>query len=129
MMMDHQPFIPDALEEIGGKDAGLLRFLPLLGRDIFDADDPAHIAGDLDHHFGEFKLHRERIVEDEHPGITHGRPFGTERPAGMHTGDIFKMRPHLVHLGDVERLKGVVESLISFGDFFDPLLDHAYPRG
>jgi hypothetical protein len=42
----------------------------------------------------------------------------------MDTSDIFKMRPDFIHPIDVETLKGLVETLVGFGDFFDSLLDH-----
>lgn len=128
MMVDHQPLVPDTLEDIRGQYASLLRFIGLLTCDVFHTDHPGHVARHLHHHFREFELHREGVVEDQHPGITHGRPVGAEGPAGMHASDIFKMRPDLVHLGDVETFKGFVEFQVGFGDFFDALFQHARPH-
>lgn len=125
MMMDHQPLIADEFVEVCGKHLGLLRFVGLLGDEVFHADDPGHIARHLDHHVGEFELHRERVVEDQHPGIADGRPPRTNRPARVNAGDVFLMGPELVHLGDVETFKRVVEFLVGFRDGFDTLLQHA----
>jgi hypothetical protein len=122
--MDHQPLIADEFEKVRGEDLGLLRFVGLLGDEILNTNDPGHIACDLDHHVGKFELHREGVIEDQHPGISDGGPPGTNRPARVYTGDVFLMRPDLVHLGDVETLKGIVELLVSFRDSVDTLFQH-----
>ena len=122
--MKHQPFISNELEEIGRKDLGLLRFIRLMGSQIFNANNPRHVAGNLDHHIREFKLHRKGVVENEDPGIPHGWPSRTERPSRMNTGDIFLMHPDLIHLHDVEALKGLVEFLVGFGYGLDTLFQH-----
>ncbi len=119
--MDHQPLIADKFEQVRCQDLGLLRFVGLLSDEILYADDPSHIAGHLNHHLGEFELHRESVVEDQYPGIADGRPPRTNRPAWVNTGDVFLMGPELVHLGDVETLKRLVECLIGFRDGFDAL--------
>ena len=74
MVVDHQPFIADAFKEVRGKDFGLLRFVRLLSDEIFDTNNPGHVARDLDHHVGQLKLHGKGIIEDEHPRVTHVRP-------------------------------------------------------
>lgn len=56
-MMDHQPFIANEFEEIGRKDLGLLGFIRLVGGQIFNANDPRHVAGNLNHDIRKFKLH------------------------------------------------------------------------
>jgi hypothetical protein len=127
MMMDQQPFITNELVEVCGKHLGLLRFVGLLSDEVFHADDPGHITRHLNHHVGEFELHRKSVIEDQHPGIADGRPPGTNRPARVNTGDIFLMGPELVHLGDVKTLKRLVEFLVGFRDGFDTLFQHAAP--
>jgi hypothetical protein len=122
--MDHQPLIADEFEKVGREDLGLLRFVGLLRGEILDTNDPGHIACDLDHHVGKFELHGEGVIEDQHPGISDGGPPGTNRPARVYTGDVFLMRPDLVHLGDVETLKGIVELLVRFRDSVDTLFQH-----
>ena len=124
--MDHEPLIPDKFEKVCCEDLGLLRFVGLLGREILDTNDPSHIACHLDHHVGEVELHREGIIEDQHPGIADGGPSGTDRPSGVYTGDIFLMGPDLVHLGDVESLEGIVEFLVGFRDGVDTLFQHGF---
>jgi hypothetical protein len=57
VVMYHQPLIPNPLKEIRREHARLLGFIGLLARDVFDADDPGHVAGNLDHDLGEFKFH------------------------------------------------------------------------
>lgn len=126
-MMDHQPLVADEFEEVCGEHLGLLRFVGLLGREILDTDDPRHIACYLNHDVGELELHREGIVEDQNPGIADSRPSGTNRPPRVNTGDVFLMGPDLVHLGDVETLKGIVEVLVNFRNGFDTLLQHTAP--
>jgi hypothetical protein len=125
--MDHQPLIADKFEQVRCEDLGLLRFVGLLRDEIFHADDPSHIAGHLDHHVGEFELHRESIVEDQYPGIADGGPPGTNRPTRVNTGHVFLMGPELVHPGDVETLKRVVECLVGCRDGFNTLFQHAGP--
>ena|SRR6185437_11559754 len=122
--MDHQPLVADEFEEVRGKDLGLLRFVGLLSGEILDTNDPSHVACNLDHHVGEFELHREGVIEDQHPGITDGGPPGTNRPARVYTGNVFLMGPDLVHLGDVESLEGIVEFLVGFRDGVDTLFQH-----
>src|SRR5262245_19543823 len=46
----------------------------------------------------------------------------------MHAGDVFEMRPHFVHLGDVEALERLVKLQVGFGNFFDALFQHARPH-
>src|SRR5262245_34833993 len=46
----------------------------------------------------------------------------------MHAGDVFEMRPHLIHLGDVEALERLVKLQVGFGNFFDSLFQHARPH-
>ncbi len=125
--MDQQPLIADEFEKVRREDLGLLRFVGLLSGEILDADDPSHIACHLDHQVGEFELHREGVVENQHPGIADGGPPRTNRPARVNAGDIFLMGPKLVHLGDVETLKSIVECLVGFRDGFDTLLQHTAP--
>ncbi len=122
--MDQQPLIADEFEQVGREDLGLLRFVGLLGGEILDTNDPGHIACDLDHHIGELELHREGVIEDQHPGIADGGPSGTNRPARVYAGNVFLMGPDLVHLGDVETLKGIVEFLVGFRDGVDTLFQH-----
>ena len=122
--MDHQPLIADEFIEVRREDLGLLRFVGRLGDEILDTNDPGHITCDLDHHVGEFKLHREGVIEDQHPGIADGGPSGTNRPARVYTGDVFLMGPDLVHLGDVETLKRIVEFLVGFRNGVDTLFQH-----
>lgn len=119
--MDHQPLIADEFVEIRRKHLGLLRFVGLLGGEIFDTDDPGHIARHLDHDVGKFELHREGVIEDQHPGIADGGPPRTNRPTGVNAGDVFLMDPDLVHLGDVEALKGLVEFLVGSCHGFNAL--------
>ena len=57
VVVDHQPLIPNALEQIRGEHPGVLGFIGLLAGDVFDADHPRHIARDLHHRFRQFKLH------------------------------------------------------------------------
>jgi len=125
--MDHQPFIADEFEEIGCKDLSLLGFIGLVSGQIFNTNDPGHVTGDLDHDIRKFKLHREGIVENEDPGVPHGWPPGTERPSGMNAGDVFLMHPELIHLHDVETLKGFVEFLVGFGNGLNTLFQHVRP--
>ena len=127
MVMNHQPLIADKFEQVRGENLSLLRFIGLLGSEILDADDPGHIPCHLNHHVSEFELHRKGVVEDEHPGIADGRPPGTNGPARVNTGDVFLMGPELVHLGDVETLKRVVEFLVGFRNGFDTLFQHTAP--
>ena len=122
--MDHQPLIADEFEKVRREDLGLLRLIGLLRGEILDANDPGHIACDLHHDVGEFELHREGIIEDQHPGIANGRPPGTNRPPRMDTGDVFLMGPDLVHLDDVETLKGLIEFPVGFRDGVDTLFQH-----
>jgi len=122
MVMDHQPLITDKLEEVRGKDLGVLRFIGLLRREIFNTDDPSHIARHLNHHVAEVKLHREGIVKDQHPRVSHGGPAGTNRPAWVNASDIVLMHPDLVHLRNVEALKRFVECAIGLCNGFDALL-------
>ncbi len=122
MVMDHQPLVTDKLEEVRGKNLGVLRFIGLLCREILNTDDPGHIARHLNHHIGEVKLHREGVVKDQHPGVSHSGPTGPNCPAWVNAGDIVLMHPDLVHLGDVEALKRFVECSISLRDGFDTLL-------
>ncbi len=127
MMVDHQPLVADEFEEICREDLGLLWFIGLVGDQIFDANDPGHVAGDLDHDIRELKLHREGVVKNQHPRVTHRGPSGAERPSWMDTGDVFLMHPDLVHLRDVETLKGIVEFLVGFGDGLNALFQHVAP--
>ncbi len=122
MVMEHQPLVTDKLEKVRGKDPSVLRLVGLLRCEIFHADDPGHIACHLNHHVGEVKLHREGVVKDQHPRVSHRRPAGTNRPAWVNAGNIVLMHPHLVHLGNVEALKRFVECSIGLCDGFDALL-------
>ncbi len=120
--MNHQPLITDQFKEVCGKNLCVLRLVGLLGGEIFNTDDPGHIAGYLHHHIGQLEFHRERIVKDQHPRVAHGRPPGTYRPARVNTGDIILMHPDVVHPGDIEALKGFVECSIGLRSRFDALL-------
>lgn len=122
MVMDHQPLITDQLEKVRGEDLSVLWFVGLLRREILHADNPGHIARHLNHHIGEVKLHRESIVKNEHPRVSHRRPSGTNRPAWVNACDIVLMHPDLVHLRNVEALECFVECSIGLRDGFDALL-------
>ena len=128
VVVNHQPFVADAFEEVRRQHPRLLRFVRLLGGNVFDTNDPGHVTGDLHHDFGQFELHRECVVENEDPGVSNGRPFRPERPAGMDAGHVFEVRPNLIHLGDVEAFKSLVELLIGLGDFFYSLFQHTTPQ-
>ena len=127
VVMDQQPLIADEFEKVRREDLGLLRFVGLLSGEILDADDPSHIACHLNQDLGEFELHGEGVIEDQHPGIADGRPPRTNRPARVNTSDVFLMSPDLVHPGDVKTLKSFVECLVGFRDGFDTLFQHAAP--
>lgn len=124
VVMNHLPLVADEFKKVRREDLGLLRFVGLLSGEILDANDPGHVACNLHHDIGEFELHREGVIEDQHPGIADGRPPGTNRPARVYTGDVFLMGPALVHLGDVETLKGIVELLVDFRNGVDTLFQH-----
>src|SRR5690349_5673099 len=47
----------------------------------------------------------------------------------MHARHIFEMRPHLVHLCDVEAFKCVVKLPVRLRHFLDPSLKHAQSLG
>lgn len=123
--MDHQPFVADALEQVRGEHTGLDRLFALAAGKILRADHPPDVAGHLDLDFGELKLHRERVVEDQDPGIADGGPAGAQGPAGMDAGDIFLMRPDFVHLGDIEAFEGFVERAVGLRDLFYSLFNHS----
>lgn len=127
MVMNHQPFVTDQFEEVCGEDLGLLWLIGLLSHEVFDADDPAHVAGHLHHHIGQLEFHRERVVKDEHPRVSYGRPPGTNRPARVNAGDIVLMHPDVVHPGNVEALKCFVECPIGLRNGFDALLQQLVP--
>ena len=126
-MMNHQPLIADEFKEVRGQYLSLLRFVRLLGGQILDAEDPGDVARHLYHHIAELKLHGKRIIEDQDPGVADSGPPRTQRPTGVDTRDVFLVHPHLVHLGDVEAFKRLIELLIGFRDGFDPLFQHAAP--
>ncbi len=121
-MMNHQPFIADQFEEVRGKNLRVLRLVGLLCGEIFNTNDPGHVAGHLYHHIGQFELHRKRIVKDQHPRVSHGWPPGTNRPARVNAGDIVLMHPDAVHPGNVEAFKCFIEALIGLRNRFDALL-------
>lgn len=127
MVMDHQPLITDQLEKVRGEDLGVLRFVGLLGCEIFNTNDPGHVAGHLYHHISQLEFHRKRVVKDQYPGVSYGGPAGTNRPAWVNAGDIVLMHPDLVHLGNVEALERLVECSIGLRDGFDTLRQHSNP--
>jgi hypothetical protein len=125
MMMNHQPLISDALEEIRCYHLCLLRFVRLMGGDVLHADDPGYIACHLHHHVGELECHRKSIIEDQNPGVAHERPARPQCPARMDAGHVLQVRPNLVHLADVEIAKRGIKGVVRFVHFFDALFQHA----
>ena len=57
VMVDEVPSAFNPLIEIRRKDLALLRRLPLVARDILDADDPCKVARHLDQDIRQLKLH------------------------------------------------------------------------
>ncbi len=127
MMMNHQPSALNLLEQVRGEHPALQPRLSLPAGNVLRTDHPAHIPRDLDLDFGEIELHRERVVEDQDPGIANGWPADSEGPTGMDTGHVLLLGPDPIHPHDVQTFEGLVELPVRAGHLFNLLLDHAPP--
>src|SRR5439155_22786329 len=97
MMVDDPPLLPYPFVQVGGEDSAFLSRVALPAGDVLRTDHPGHIPGHLDLNLSEIELHREGVVEDQDPGISHSRPADSQGPARMNAGDILLLRPNPIH--------------------------------
>ena len=86
VVMDHQPLVADEFEEGSWQGPWLVAVRRTVEWRDSRHEYPSHVVCNLDHRVGEFELHREGVIEDQHPGITDSGPPGTDRPGRGYTG-------------------------------------------
>src|SRR5437867_275896 len=126
-MVDDLPLLPHPFIQVGGEDSAFLSRVALLAGDVLRTDHPGHLPGHLNLNLGEIELHREGVVEDQDPGISHSRPADPQGPARMNAGDILLLRPDPIHPRNVQAFEGLIELLVRPGDLLDPFLEHVPP--
>ena len=85
MMMDHQPFITDPLEQVGRKDTGFDRSFTLSAGQILSADHPPQVTGDLHLHLVSSKVMENVLLKiSTHESRTEGQPDRNDQPGWMH---------------------------------------------
>src|SRR3989441_6401132 len=112
----HPPAVGLALEDVRGDDRGDRHATPHLGEDVLGAGDPGEAArdGELDVADGEADL--ARVVEDGLPRGPDVVPAGEQGPARVHALDVLAVRPHFLHLGEIEGLERAIEARVGLLD-------------
>src|SRR5215813_5572995 len=116
----HLPAVVLALEDVRGDDRGDRHAASHLREDVLGTGDPGETArdGELDVADGEADL--TRVVKDGLPGSADVVPADEQRPPRVDALHVVAVRPHLLHLGEIERLECAVEARVGLLDFEPP---------
>src|SRR5213593_3797985 len=116
----HLPAIVLALEDVRGDDRGDRHAPSHLGEDVLRAGDPGATARDGELNVADGEADLTRVVKDRLPGRADVVPADEQRPARVNALDVIAVRPHLFHLGEIERLERSVEPRVGLLDLETP---------
>src|SRR5687767_10508542 len=109
-MVDDEPLAAPTLEEVRGEERRHGDLPPGVREDVLRAGDPSEVDIDVRAHVADAEAHLAAALEDRVPRFPHGVPAHEQRPARMNAPDVFRVRPDLLHLAQIEALERAVEA-------------------
>ncbi len=116
VVRDDEPVIPGSHEDIGSQDAKALGLTFNDAGDAFDAGYETAIAfhGDID--VVDVEVHQSGAVENPLPGAAYIAPAYDGLPAGVNAQGAVGLLPNGVHLSQIQRAEGVIETLVGVSE-------------